>query len=166
MANPNKKAANAVQHNAHVIAAQNAAIVAAFSAAPVYNAAPAPAPVAVAPATTPRGAATLRRWGACQKGIANATTLTGPAVKDLNLPANTVITCHVNHNPKQRSSAPVFALYFGPNPTVGATTTWGAFLQAMAKGGNGVAPSTLSVAAGHLAWDTNHGFISFAIPQA
>lgn len=117
-----------------------------------------PAPQAL---PTGRGAATAARWfGPALKANPNAVCLTKAQV--LALAPSTVITCNVNRNPKGGASNPVFALYFGKQPLVGAQTTWGAFVAAMAKGGNGVAPSTPAIAAGHVVWDISRGFISLA----
>lgn len=130
--------ANKVQHNAHVLA---------------KAAQPASASASV------KGAATAARWF---KASLKANPYAGltPAqakAKLLALPASTVITCQVNHNPKGGASNPIFALYFGAQPVAGATTTLGAVLQA---GANFKSPQTPASMAGHLVWDLARNFIA------
>ena len=120
---------------------------------------PAPATPASAPATPARGSVTAARWGACGKGKAGF-TLTMPAMVKA-MPLTTVITCCVAQNPKRGNSGPAFAAYFAGGPTVGATTTLGAYITALTKAGHGGA----NAAAGHVAWDLNHGYITVTVPE-
>lgn len=121
--------------------------------------------VAATPAQPARGGVMAARWGACLKGNTAAATTMPAAIKAL--PATTVITCLVANNPKRGASAPAFGKYaFGQGAaasttggpaTVGATTTLAAFAAAH---------GSLSVAAGHVAWDLNHGYIAVAMANS
>ena len=121
---------------------------------------PQPAPQPAAPATG-KGAATAARWYGAYTA-ANPLT----AAQALALPATTVITCNVAANPK-RNAHNVFVYPFNNGIKPGATTTWGAFVAALAASRGG----GIKQAAQHLAWDASpkrlkgQGWVSVQLPQ-
>ena len=116
----------------------------------------APAPATPAPTAPARGAVTLARWAACNKGNANAVTLLGAHVRAM--PLTTVITNNMAQNPTRNRVSPWPA--YGFNNVVGATTTLGAYISAIAKANMGGATQ----ACAHVAWHANHGYITLAQP--
>lgn len=114
---------------------------------------PPPVVTPLAPVAMGRGAATQARWAACGKGVAGFAVTMPAAIKAL--PATTLLTCNVAQNPKvaRSTSAAAFACY--GFTAVGQQTTLGQFAAALTKAGLGGATQ----AAGHVAWDFNHGFI-------
>lgn len=109
-----------------------------------------------APAAPARGAVTLVRWAACQKGKPGAVTLTGAAVKAM--PLATVITNTQAQNPTRNRVSPWPA--YGFNNVVGATTTLGQYIAAITKANMGGATQ----ACAHVAWHANHGYVTLAAP--